>query len=45
MLENDIEIDVQNNNLFDLSILDLCKGRDGNDLKSLIFSFKVGDER
>ena len=44
MLENCIEIDVQNNNLFDLSVLDLCKGRGGNDPKSFIFSFKVGDE-
>lgn len=44
MLENGIEIDVQNNNLFDLSILDLCKGRGGNDPKSFILSFKVGDE-
>lgn len=44
MLENGIEIDVQNNNLFDLSVLDLCKGRGGNDPKSFIFSFKVGDE-
>ena len=44
MLENGIEIDIQNNNLFDLSVLDLCKGRCGNDPKSFIFSFKVGDE-
>ena len=44
MLENGTEIDVQNNNLFDLSVLDLCKGRGGNDPKSFIFSFKVGDE-
>ena len=44
MLENGIEIDVQNNNLFDLSVLDLCKSRGGNDPKSFIFSFKVGDE-
>ena len=44
MLENGIEIDVQNNNLFDLSVLDLCKGRGGNDPKSFIFSFKVGSE-
>ena len=44
MLENGIEIDVQNNNLFDLSVLDLCKGRGGNDPKSFIFSFKVCDE-
>ena len=44
MLENGIEIDVQNNNLFDLSVLDLCKGRGGNDPKRFIFSFKVGDE-
>lgn len=44
MLENGIEIDVQNNNLFDLNVLDLCKGRGGNDPKSFIFSFKVGDE-
>ena len=44
MLENGIEIDVQNNNLFDLSVLDLCQGRGGNDPKSFIFSFKVGDE-
>ena len=35
MLENGIEIDVQNNNLFDLSVLDLCKGRGGNDPKSV----------
>ena len=44
MLENGIEIDIQNNNLFDLSVLDLCKGRGGNDPKSFIFCFKVGDE-
>ena len=44
MLENGIEVDVLNDNLFDLSVLDLCKGRGGNDPKSFIFSFKVGDE-
>ena len=44
MLESGIEVDVQNNNLFDLSVLDLCKGKGGNDPKSFIFSFRVGDE-
>ena len=44
MLENGIEVDVFNDNLFDLSVLDLCKGRGGKDPKSFIFSFKVGDE-
>ena len=44
MLENGIEVDIQNNNLFDLTVMDLCKGRGGNDPKSFIFSFKVGSE-
>ena len=44
MLENGIEIDEQDKNLIDLSVIDLCKGRGGNDPKSFIFSFKVGDE-
>ena len=44
MLENGIEIDVQNSNLFDLSVLDLCQGQGGKDPKSFIFSFIVGDE-
>ena len=44
LLESGIEVDILNNNLFDLRVLDLCKGRGGNDPKSFIFSFKVGDE-
>ena len=44
MLENGIEIDVQNNNLFNLSVLDLCQDRGGKEPKSFIFSFRVGDE-
>ena len=44
VLENGIEVDIQNNNLFDLTVMDLCKGRGGNDPKSFIFSFKVGSE-
>ena len=45
MLENGIEIDVQNNNLFDLSVLDLSQGIGENEPKGYIFSFTVGTEK
>ena len=44
MLESGIEVDVLNNNLFDLSVIDLCEGEGKRAPNSFIFSFKVGDE-
>ena len=44
MLEGGIEVDVLNNNLFDLSVIDLCEGEEKRAPNSFIFSFKVGDE-
>ena len=44
MLESGIEVDVLNNNLFDLSVIDLCEGEGKRSPNSFIFSFKVGDE-
>ena len=44
MLESGIEVDVLNNNLFDLSVIDLCEGEGKRVPNSFIFSFKVGDE-
>ena len=41
MLESGIEVDVLNNNLFDLKVFDLCT--ENNPVK-YIFSFRVGDE-
>ena len=44
MLESGIEVDVLNNNLFDLSVIDLCEGEGERSPNSFIFSFRVGDE-
>ena len=44
MLESGIEVDVLNNNLFDLSVIDLCEGEGKRAPNSFIFSFKVGSE-
>ena len=44
MLESGIEVDVLNNNLFDLSVMDLCEGEEKRSPNSFIFSFRVGDE-
>ena len=44
MLESGIEVDVLNNNLFDLSVIDLCEGEEKRSPNSFIFSFRVGDE-
>ena len=44
MLESGIEVDVLNNNLFDLSVSDICEGEGKRAPNSFIFSFKVGDE-
>lgn len=44
MLESGIEVDILNNNLFDLSVIDLCEGEEKRSPNSFIFSFKVGDE-
>ena len=42
ILENGMEVDVINNNMFNLNVLDLCKLE--TDPKSYIFNFMVGDE-
>ena len=44
MLESGIEVDILNNNLFDLSVIDLCEGEEKRSPNSFIFSFRVGDE-
>ena len=38
MLESGIEVDVLNNNLFDLSVIDLCEGEEKRSPNSFIFS-------
>ena len=44
MLESGIEIDILNNNLFDLSVIDLCEGEGEGTPNSFLFNFNVGNE-